>query len=597
MATVEIHSDGEVEGLRGIDWFLLQRLFVFLRPYLVWLVAALLMAVLSAVIAPARPYLSKLAVDHAVGAQETQIFIWLVVAILAVVLVHALLQYGLTYLLQWVGQRALFAVRMQVYEHILRLALRFHDTTPVGRLVTRTTNDVEGLNEFFSSGLVMLVADVLLILCVVAFMVVTDWYLALLTLAVLPLLLIASLVFRVKVRKVYRHIRQQLARLNAFLSEHLSGITTVQLFHQQARQFQRFERLNQRYLQLQRRSVFYYAVFFPTVDVVWALAIVVILWYAAGALSVGSLSVGTLIAFMQYVEMFFRPVRDLTERYNVLQTALVSAERIFGILGLRHEIKDVPDAIPMPPLRSGLEFRNVSLSYDGLVPALHNVSFTVHRGEMVALVGATGAGKTSVVNALCRFYEFQEGDILVDGLSIRKLQQRSLRQRIVVVLQDDVLFSRTVLENIVFGQSGIAEEKVRDALRQLGMEAFIERLPQGLATVVGERGVNLSSGERQLIALCRAFVSGADVIILDEATAHVDSQTEHLLEKAIEALRREGRTCVVIAHRLATVQRADRLVVIHRGEVREVGSHAELMARNGIYARLYRLQYARPQAA
>ncbi|MCS7177422.1 MAG: ABC transporter ATP-binding protein/permease [Candidatus Kapabacteria bacterium] len=597
MATLDLLTDGEALKERSIDWSLLRRLVVFVHPYRWWVVVALVLAIVGALVTPTRPYLSKLAVDHALAAGQLGAFALLLAAVLGVVLFSALVQYALTYLLQWIGQRALFTIRMQVYDHVLRLALRFFDTTPVGRLVTRVTNDVEGLGEFFSSGLVMAIADLLLLVCIVGFMVVTEWRLALLTLLVVPLLIGASILFRVKVRTVYRQIRQQLARLNAFLSEHISGITTVQLFQQHERQFRRFERLNWKYLQLQRRSVFYYAIFFPTVDVLWAVAVVAILWYSAGALGVGSLSIGTLIAFLQYVEMFFRPIRDLTERYNILQTALVSAERIFGILGVRQHITDAPDAVPMPPLQCGIEFRQVGMSYDGITPVLRNVSFTVRKGEMVALVGATGSGKTSLVSLLCRFYEFQDGDILIDGCSIRKLQQQSLRQRIALVLQDDVLFSRTVLENITFGRPGVTEGDVWRVVRQLGIEAFISRLPQGLWTVIGERGVNLSAGERQLLALCRALVGDADIIVLDEATAHVDSQTEHLLERAIESLRREGRTCLVIAHRLSTVRQADRVVVLHRGEVREVGTHDELLERGGLYARLYRLQYAQLRAA
>jgi len=586
--------DGErEEAARQIDWALLRRLFrEFLRPFTGWLVLALVLAVVGAAVAPVRPYLSKLAVDQALTAQQWETFVLLLAAIGAAVLGYGLLQYGLSYLLQWVGQRALFHVRERVYGHIIGLALRFYDTTPVGRLVTRVTNDVEGLSELFTSGLVMLVADLLLLVCIVGFMLATEWRLALLTLAVLPLLVVASVLFRAKVRKVYRQIRQQLARLNAFLSEHLSGMATVQLFGQQEAQFRRFEHLNRRYLNLQRRSVFYYAVFFPTVDLIWALALVLILWYAAQALGVGTLSVGTLIAFLQYVEMFFRPIRDLTERYNVLQTALVSAERVFGILRVRHVVEDAPDAEPMPPLREGIVFDQVYFSYDGITPVLQGVSFRIGKGEMVALVGATGAGKTSIVSLLCRFYEFQKGDILIDGRSIRRLTQESLRRRIAVVLQDDVLFSRTVFDNIAFGRP-VTPEQVWRALQRLGIESFVERLPEGLQTVVGERGVNLSAGERQLIALCRAFVTEADIIILDEATAHIDAETERLLEAALEALRQEGRTCIVVAHRLATVRRADRLIVLHRGQVREIGTHEELLARGGIYARLYQLQYAR----
>ncbi len=585
--TERLHLDGEAEQ-RGLDWRLLRRLGEFLRPHLWWVLAGLGIAIATSAIAPVRPYLSKIAVDEYLLVGKWSGFVGMLAAIGGVVLLTAALQYGRTYLLQWIGQRVLFEIRLRLYEHVQRLAIAFFDRTPVGRLVTRVTNDIEGLSELLSSGLVLLIADVLLLFWIVGFMLATEWRLALLTLSVMPILIAASIVFRIKVRRAYRLLRQQLARLNGFLSEYIGGIATTQLFGQQERQFARFERLNRRYRDLYHRVVFYYAVFFPTVDLVWALAIVLILWYAAGALG-HSLSVGTLLAFMQYVEMFFRPIRDLTERYNTLQSGLVAAERIFGLLQVQQFIEDRPDAQPMPPLQRGIEFRNVSFSYDGRTPVLRNVSFFVGKGEIVAIVGATGAGKSTVAALLCRMYEPQQGDILIDGRSIRCITQQSLRQRIALVLQQDVLLSRTVEENIAFGRPGITRARIEETLQWLGLQPFIERLPQGLDTRLGERGVNLSAGERQLIALCRAVVGNADVIVLDEATAHVDSLTEELIGKALERIRGH-RTLLVIAHRLATVQGADRIVVLHRGEVRELGTHEELLAAGGIYARLYRLQ-------
>lgn len=389
--TEQLHLDGEAEQ-RGLDWRLLRRLGEFLRPHLWWVLAGLGIAIATSAITPVRPYLSKIAVDEYLLVGKWSGFVGMLAAIGGVVLLTAALQYGRTYLLQWIGQRVLFEIRLRLYEHVQRLAIAFFDRTPVGRLVTRVTNDVEGLSELLSSGLVLLIADVLLLFWIVGFMLATEWRLALLTLSVMPILIAASIVFRIKVRRAYRLLRQQLARLNGFLSEYIGGIATTQLFGQQDRQFARFERLNRRYRDLYHRVVFYYAVFFPTVDLVWALAIVLILWYAAGALG-HSLSVGTLLAFMQYVEMFFRPIRDLTERYNTLQSGLVAAERIFGLLQVQQFIEDRPDAQPMPPLQRGIEFRNVSFSYDGRTPVLRNVSFFVGKGEIVAIVGATGRAK------------------------------------------------------------------------------------------------------------------------------------------------------------------------------------------------------------
>ncbi len=550
-----------------------------------------MLTLVSSALGPLRPYLTRIAVDDHIVKGDFPGLLMFVGIIVGLLFLQGALQYGLSLLMTWVGQRVLLDIRNTLFRHVERLALRFYDTTPVGRIVTRVTSDVEVLNELFSSGVVLMISDVMVIVWILYFMWSTSPQLTMMTIIILPFLLIASFIFRGKVRKVYNLIRRQVARMNSFMNEFVTGIGVVQLFRQEERMERQFAEINKEHRELQDRSVFYHATFFPVVEFLSAVALSIIVWYAAGNILSGAMTIGMLIAFTQFTEMFFRPVRDLTEKYNTLQSSVVASERIFSLLDTDMTVPDAPNAAPFTELEGAIEFRDVHFSYDGTTPVLKGVSFTVNKGETVALVGATGAGKSSIINLLSRFYEFQGGDILVDGKSIRDVRQHDLRARIAVVLQDVFLFSRSVEENITLGREEITLDDVVNAAVSLGADPFIRRLPNGYQTNVRERGAVLSVGQKQLISFCRAMVTDPDILILDEATSNIDTETEQLIERSITTML-QGRTSIVIAHRLSTIQRADRIVVLHHGEVAEVGTHQELLAHGGLYAKLHALQFA-----
>ena len=575
---------------KQLDVSLLRRLLTYLKPYTRWIGVGFFLAIISSSLPPLRPYLTKIAIDNYVVTSDADGLIQITILIIGVMIFASVVQYSLTYLMQWIGQKVLLDIRLAVFKHIQRFSLRYYDTTPVGRLITRVTNDVEALNELFSSGVVLIIADALLILAIVCFMLLTSWKLTIATIAVLPLLFIATTIFRRKVRVVYAKIRSQIARMNSFLNEYITGATTIQLFSREKTQFDTFNEINDAHTKLQLKSVTYYARFFPVVEMIGSLALSSIIWYAARTIFSGEMTVGVLIAFMQYSEMFFRPIRDLTEKYNTLQSAMAAAERIFGLLDTENAILDSPNSTKLSSFNHSIEFNNVSFSYDGKTPVLKNLSFTINKGETIAIVGATGSGKSSIINILCRFYDFQEGDILIDGKSIRTINQESLRARIALVLQDVFLFSRSVGENISLGRDSISEKNIRESAEAIGASEFIEQLPQGYNTLMIERAANLSVGQKQLISFSRALASNPDILILDEATSSIDTETEQIIEHSID-LMLKGRTSIVIAHRLSTIQRADKIVVLHQGEIKEIGSHQELLSYNGLYAKLHRLQY------
>lgn len=582
-------NDDEILG-KAIDISLLRRLTRFLQPYKLYVFVAVFFTLVVSVLVPLRPYLTKVAVDDNIAHKDWNGLLSTLMLILGILVLQGGINYGLSLLMQWVGQQAVYDLRMQLFSRLQKLSLRFYDTNPIGRLVTRVTSDVEILNEVFSSGLVVIISDILVIVGIVAFMFTISWELTLLTIAILPLLLIATALFRKKVRANYRDIRKQVARLNAFLNEYISGIGIIQLFQQERSQHEKFEHINRAHADTQIRTIFYYAIFFPVVEMLAGIATAIMLWYAAGGIMSGAMTVGTLIAFTQYFEMFFRPIRELSEKYDTLQNAMASSERIFVLLDENSFVDDAPDAEPMQQLEKGIEFQNVWFGYTPTAMVLKDVSFAVNKGETVAIVGATGAGKSSIINLLTRFYEFQQGAILVDGKDIRRIQQQSLRSRIALVLQDVFLFSGSISRNISLGNEEISQEAIEQAAKAVGAHTFIQRLPQGYNTPVMERGATLSVGQKQLISFARALAANPDILILDEATSSVDTATEHLIEQAIHTLM-VGRTSIVIAHRLSTIQRADRIIVLHHGEVREQGNHHQLLAQNGLYAKLYRLQY------
>lgn len=574
----------------SVDYGLLRRLLRFLRPYTWQILAAIALTLTSSALGPLRPYLTRMAIDEHIVKGDMPGLLVFVALIVGALLVQGLMQYTLSLLMTWVGQRVLLDIRNSLYQHVQRLALRYFDTTPVGRIVTRVTSDVEVLNELFSSGVVMMISDIMVIVWILYFMWQTSHALTWLTIVILPFLLLASFVFRSKVRVVYNAIRAQVSRMNTFVNEFVTGIQVVQLFRQEDRMANDFAAINREHRNLQDRSVFYYAVFFPVVELLSAMALSIILWYTAGHILTGEMTIGILIAFTQFAEMFFRPVRDLSEKYNTLQSSVVASERIFNLLDTKITVDDLPDAVQFNGVHDGIAFNDLHFSYDGTNEVLKGISFSVAKGQTVALVGATGAGKSSIINVLCRFYDYQGGDIVIDGKSIRTYQQETLRRRIAVVLQDVFLFSRSVDENVALGRQEISRERVIEAARALGAKDFIDRLPHGFDTNVRERGAVLSVGQKQLISFCRALASDPDILILDEATSNIDTETEQLIERSISTLL-QGRTSIVIAHRLSTIQRADKIIVLHHGRVEEQGSHQELLALDGLYAKLYQLQF------
>lgn len=583
------------EQQQKVDYRLMRRLLGFLRPYRYHIIGAVVLTLASSALGPLRPYLTKVAIDDHIVHGDVDGLFWFVGLIIFFLALQGAMQYFLGLALTWIGQHVLLDIRTTLYRHVQRLALRYYDTTPVGRVVTRVTNDVETLNELFSQGIVSMIADVMTIVWILVFMLNTSVVLTGLTVIILPFLLISSFVFRAKVRTVYGRIRRQIARMSSFMNEFVTGISIVQLFRQERRMTSEFADLNLEHRRLQDRSIMYYATFYPVVEFLSMTAVSIVLYYAARHVATGEITIGVIIMFFQYTEMFFRPVRDLSERYNTLQSSVVASERIFDLLDTKHTVDDAADATPFSGLRQSISFRDVRFSYDGSTPILKGVSFDVRKGETVALVGATGAGKSSIINLLTRFYEFQGGDIIIDGRSIRDWKQETLRQRIAVVLQDVFLFSRSIQENVALGRQDIDREAVLDAARALGAYDFIARLPHGLDTNVRERGAVLSVGQKQLVSFCRALATDPDILILDEATSSIDTETEQIIERSISTLL-AGRTSIVIAHRLSTIQRADRIVVLHHGEVAEQGTHAELLAHDGLYAKLHRLQFKADEA-
>lgn len=586
----------EVLG-KAYDARLMRRLLRYLQPYRWHVVFGIVLSVLTSAMEAVRPYFTKVAVDTNIAQRDTHGLLITVLLFFAVLVVRGFVQYANAYLTQWIGQRTIFDLRMQVFRHLQNLSPTFFDKNPIGRLITRVTNDVEVLNEMFSSGIVMVFTDIFTIIGIFYFMFTMSWELSLVSLSVLPLLFYGTFLFRKKAREAYRDVRIQVARINSFMQEHITGMVVDQIFSREKKSFAKFTGINGAHRDANIRSIFYYAVFYPGIDLIGALSIGLIIWYAGGNILDGALTLGTIMAFVQFNEMFWRPIRDLSEKYNILQTAMASSERIFQLLD-DNTVPTMPQtAVALPHLRGEIEFRNVWFAYN--TPSdgerspewvLKGITFHAKPGETVALVGHTGAGKTSIISLLSRFYENQKGEILVDGVNIAHVSPQELRKHLAVVLQDVFLFSGDIKSNINLGDQAISEDRIKAAARVVGANTFIERLPNQYDAEVKERGATLSVGQKQLLSFARALAFNPRILVLDEATSSVDTETELLIQAAIKKLLK-GRTSIVIAHRLSTIQSADNIIVLHKGEIREMGNHQELLARDGIYRKLYRLQY------
>jgi len=582
-------SEDEVLG-KAYDARLMRRLLGYVKPYKHFVIFAILLNIFVAALGPIRPYLTKIAIDDYIVNSDYDGLILIGVLLFGSLLLQAVIQYFLTYFTQYLGQKVLYDLRMQIFSHIQKLALRFFDRTPIGRLVTRATNDVEALGELFSSGIVMVFSDVFIIIWILAFMFFMDFSLSLVTLSVLPVLIYGTFLFRKKARESYRDVRLHLARLNSYMQEHVTGMSVVQIFRKEKDEFKKFSNINEDFRTVNIKSIFYYAVFYPSVELLSSIAIGLIVWYGGGEIIQGALTVGVLFAFIQYTEMFFRPIRDLSEKYNIMQTAMASSERIFKLLDNHTIIKNPDNPIKLNGVKGKIEFQNVWFAYNGDDYVLKDISFTINPGETVAIVGHTGAGKTSIINILTRFYDINKGKILLDDINIESIDKRDLRKYISMVLQDVFLFSGNIKSNINLENEFITEEKIKEAAAVVGANKFIDRYKNSYNEVVKERGATLSVGQKQLISFARALAYNPQILILDEATSSVDTETEFLIQQAIEKLL-VGRTAIVIAHRLSTIQNADKIIVLHKGEIRETGNHQELLAKRGIYYKLYQLQY------
>lgn len=582
---------GEEEILgKAYDAKLMKRLLSYVKPYKRFVIFAILLNIVVAALGPIRPYLTKIAVDDYIANSDYHGLFLISLILFGSLIFQAVIQYFLTYFTQYLGQKTLYDLRTQIFNHIHKLALKFFDRTPIGRLVTRATNDVEALGELFSSGIVMVFSDVFIIFWILGFMFFMDFSLSLVTLSVLPVLIYGTFLFRKKARESYRDVRLHLARLNSYMQEHVTGMSVVQIFNKENDELKKFADINSDYRQVNIKSIFYYAVFYPSVELLSSIAIGLIIWYGGGEVIQGTLTIGVLFAFIQYTEMFFRPIRDLSEKYNIMQTAMASSERVFKLLDNQTMIRNPEIPIKLEAVTGKIEFKNVWFAYNDDDYVLKDISFNINPGERIAIVGHTGAGKTSIINILTRFYDISKGEILLDGINIEKLDKRELRKHVSIVLQDVFLFSGDIKSNINLHDNEISDERIFEAAKIVGADKFIADLPQKYGEEVKERGATLSVGQKQLISFARALAYNPKILILDEATSSIDTETEMLIKQAIEKLL-VGRTAIVIAHRLSTIQNADKIIVLHKGEIRETGNHQQLLAKKGIYYKLYQLQY------
>lgn len=593
MSSTDSKSSGSSEKkTKAIDSKLIKRLYVYLKPYNGLILLALVLTLSTAFFGPLRPYLTQIAVDDHIANKDID-------GLFGIIILFGLVLFGefvflvfSTYLTRWIGQGALYKLRIDIFNKIQNLHTQFFDRNPIGRLITRTTSDVEALNEILSSGVVNIIGDLFKIIFILIFMFMLSWELTLVSFVTLPLLIYSTILFKRLVRVAFLDVRDQIARLNSFIQEHINGMAIVQLFNRQKQEFERFKSINAEHREAHITTIFYFSIFWPVIELLSNVAMALVIWYGGARVLMDELTFGILLAFIQYVRLFFMPIRDLSDKFNTLQSALASSERIFGILDTQNEILDPINPFIPEKIVGKIEFKNVWFKYNEKEDyILKDVSFELEPGKTMAVVGATGAGKSTLINLIMRFYDIQQGEILLDGVNIREYRLNDLRMTFGLVLQDNALFSGTILNNITLGNPDISRNHVDEIIRMIEADGFIYKLPGKLDHVLSERGSSLSMGQRQLICFIRAIAYNPTVIVLDEATSSVDSETEYLVGQALKVLLK-NRTSLIIAHRLSTIQHSDIILVMHKGEIRESGTHRSLLKKdNGIYRRLYEIQY------
>ncbi|MBX2900861.1 MAG: ABC transporter ATP-binding protein [Cyclobacteriaceae bacterium] len=575
-----------------IDWKVVKRILAFVKPYRGGFYLLIFLTVLLGLLTPLRPLLIQYTLDEDVARGNYWGMVNVMIFVLVLLAVQSGVQYVHTYLSGRIGQYVIRDIRVQLYQHIVKLRLKFFDKTPIGRLVTRTISDVETLADVFSEGLAAMAGDLLQIIFILGFMFFTDWRMALVSLSTIPLMLLSTYVFKEKIKVAFNDVRNAVSNLNSFVQEHLTGMSVVQMFGSEKKEYEKFKEINKEHRDANLRSVLYYSVYYPVAEIIAAMGIGLLVWYGAKGVihfEQTGITVGTLTAFIMYIQMFFRPIRMIADRYNTLQMGVVSSSRIITLLDDTTDV--VKNGTHNPAHVNGqVDFNNVWFAYNDTDYVLKEISLQMKPGETVALVGATGAGKSSIINLLNRFYEINRGEILVDQVNIADFDLAALRKHIGVVLQDVFLFSDTIRNNITLGNADVTDAMIWHAADLVGARKFIERLPGGLDYNVMERGATLSVGQRQLLSFIRAMVYDPKILVLDEATSSVDSETEELIQEAIAKMM-TGRTAIVIAHRLSTIQKADKIIVLEKGEIKERGSHETLLAANGLYAQLHKMQY------
>lgn len=575
-----------------IDFKVLRRLLAFVKPYKGKFVLVIILTVVLGILSPLRPVLIQYTLDHDVAVGNYGAMVNMIMVLIGLLIFQSIAQYIHTYVSGWLGQQVIRDIRSKLYQHIVRLRLRFFDRTPIGRLVTRTISDVETLSDVFSEGLAAMAGDLLQIVFILAFMFYEDWRLSLISLSTIPLLLLSTYVFKEKIKVAFNDVRNAVSNLNSFVQEHITGMNIVQIFGSEKNEFEKFKVINNEHKQANLRSVLYYSVYYPVAEIIAAAGIGLLVWYGAKGVihaEMTGITVGKLIAFIMYIQMFFRPIRMIADRYNTLQMGIVSTSRIMNLLDNQEHVQATGTLEPAQ-IRGAVKFENVWFAYNENDYVLKDINLDIKAGETVAMVGATGAGKSSIINLLNRFYEIRRGTIMIDDVDINEYDLGFLRRNIGVVLQDVFLFSDTIYNNITLGNKDVTEEMVWHAADLVGARRFIERLPGKLSYNVMERGATLSVGQRQLISFIRAMVYDPRILILDEATSSVDHETEEMIKDAIEKMM-SGRTAIVIAHRLSTIQKADKIIVLDKGEIKEEGTHEELLTKGGFYAQLHKMQY------